>query len=242
MGEIVCCLMVTQMKKILVIIALVLCFSLSGCVHKSMPEYLNPAQEEYLEVDSRSYKGNVKYQITDAYITRSPGKDGINLDYIDEHTCIMAENNDGKIEEIHRDDFLNNDGSLNYEAIMYVLRIKVTNIDAEYKHYKEDGYDTPYIFRADNLFLNFIDNKGKAVMYKTADYYSKRQEGDHTWSCFELQPGEATEYDIGFIVGSVYRDNSVNYYLDEYTPLISSMQGGLEQSARQYQVEWKDRS
>jgi hypothetical protein len=29
---------------------------------------------------------------------------------------------------------------------------------------------------------------------------------------------------------------------NEYTPLISSMQGGLEQSARQYQVEWKDRS
>ena len=229
------------MKQSIILVALLLAFSSIGCFRKTEPQFLYPGQNASFEEKDISYEGTVKYEITDAYITNTSGNEDINLNFIDEHASIMYENSSGKVEEVNRDGFLNSDGSLGYGAKMYVLHVKFTNIDAEYKHYKEDGFHTPYVFRADDLFMNFVNEKGKAVLSKNVNYYSNRQEGDHTWSTFELNPGETTEYDIGYIAGSVYRDNGVNYYLDECTPLISSSMGGLEQSAVQYQIKWKDK-
>ena len=231
----------TKMNKTLLILTLILSVVISGCSSKSEIQRLDVSRDETIEMDLLSYDGDAAFEITDAYITDNPGKEKIDPEDIDEHSFVMYESQSGKVEEAYRDEFLNHNGTMKYGAMMYVLHIKVTNVNAEYKNYQEDGFDTPYIFRADNIFMNFIDEKGKAVLSKSADYFSgSRREGRH-WSYFELKPGETKEYAIGFIVGNVHRENGVNYCLNQYTPCVSSMQGGLEQPAKQYQIEWEDR-
>lgn len=252
------------MKRVSIISALLVSLILTGCGTKTEPQLLTPGQrpaaeqdasagstgaagddkegqDGYIEISGKEYSGEARCEITEAYITDAPGKEGIDLNRIDEYTKIMYENSEGKVEEVSRDGFLNSDGTLGYGAKMYVLHMKVTNIDAEYKHYKEEEYDSPYVFFAWGLFMNFVNDKGDAVLSKCIDYYSKRLEDDHKWASFILPPGETAEYDIGYIVGPVHRENGVTSDLDECTLLISTSMGGLEQRAEQYRLEWEDR-
>jgi hypothetical protein len=120
---------------------------------------------------------------------------------------------------------------------MYIVKISVTNIDAEYKYTKEENYDSPYIFRADNITLNYISADQESVIPMTINYYSLRQEGDHTWSTFELKPGETIEYEIGFILGTVVSDDSSGKTLAVDKELLF-LSGNDDEYC---QIDWEER-
>lgn len=229
-----------QMKITLFVFASLLCLLSGGCGRNSEIESLAFGQDVWMEGHVMDYEGEADFEVTGAYVTDSPAAEGVDLERIDAFASIMQENGDGGVSEYRRDEFLNGGHSMSRGARMYVLHIKARNVDARYRHYKEGGYETPYVFRADNLFLNFIDKKGRAVKSQVIDYYSRRPQDDGFWSSFELEPGETVEYDIGYIVGDVYREGGVTYRLDECTPCISCSMGGLEQSAPQYRVAWEE--
>lgn len=224
------------MKKILCIsFVVILSMCLTGCKKEKIHIVKDNSAEGGIKLELDGHKGNMVYELQEAYWTRNPEACGIDEQKIDPHSFVVIDDA-GKIRDVPYPEYFVNKlkGKLIDDCRMYVCKIKVTNVDAKYK--VKDMYENPYIFRADNLFLNYIDGK-KEILYKNADYYSLRKEGDDTWSTYELPPGESITYELGFLLGDMIDDVKISdgdkkIYLGNTTG---------SQKGKYYRIEWGER-
>lgn len=186
--------------KIIIPIILVLSL-LTGC-GKSVT--VVDEGSDAVTINPGDYSGEMCYEVIDSYVTTDLAESGIDLQNIDQYASVR--DSDGEF--IDYPDFMGDDAQLTDGCEMYVVKLRVTNTDAQYKYEKETDYGSPYIFRADNISLCYISQDEKTAIPTTISYYSLRNEDESIWSTYELQPGETIEYEIGFILGPVVVDDS----------------------------------
>jgi hypothetical protein len=223
------------MKKLFMITFLAFLI-LTGCGDKV--SIIEQGQSDYPVIDTDDYSGEMSYEVIDSYVITDMEANQVATENIDSYMFVKVENSDGEVEWIDYPDFVDENGKLTDGCSMYIVKIRVTNIDAEYKYTKEENYGSPYIFRADNITLNYISEDQKSVIPMTINYYSLRQEGDNTWSTFELEPGETIEYEIGFILGTVVDDNLGKKIFEVDKERLFLCGGGNDEY---YQINWEKR-
>jgi hypothetical protein len=222
------------MKKLFMITVLVLTM-LTGC--GSNGSIIEQGQSEYPVIDTDDHSGEMRYEVIDSYVITDLAANHVATENMDPYMFVKVENSDGEEEWIDYPDFVDENDKLTDGCSMYIVKMSVTNIDAEYKYTKTENYDSPYIFRADNITLNYISEDQESVIPMTINYYSLRQEGDNTWSTFELEPGETIEYEIGFILGTVVSDDS-----NGKTFAVDKEMLFLNGSGDEYcQIDWEER-
>lgn len=182
-------------------------------------------------------QGNMTYELLDAWVTQTPGASGVDQDCMDEYSFIYMSDTEVPWPDYFKDETMEEliDG-----CQIFVCRIRVTNVDAISDY--EDYYGDPYIFRADNLFLNYIDTTAESSQYPylPVAYYSLRQEGEFTWSTYELSPGESLTYDVGFVVGdSLPGMDGEMIPIDIENLYLGSASGSV--GGTYYKVDWEER-
>jgi hypothetical protein len=180
------------------------------------------------------YTGTMTYEVVSASVITNLEENNVDMDKIDPYMFVLTENADGEQVYLDYPDFIDAASNLTDGCKMYVVKMRVTNTDAEYKY--EEDYDSPYIFRADNISLNYVSENQKTTIQIPINYYSLRKEGDSTWCTFQLEPGETIEYEIGFILGTFVDDNS-NQKTVEVDKERLFLRGGDEY----YQINWEER-
>jgi hypothetical protein len=180
------------------------------------------------------YTGTMTYEVVSASVITNLKENNVDMDKIDPYMFVLTENADGEQVYLDYPDFIDAASNLTDGCKMYVVKMRVTNTDAEYKY--EEDYDSPYIFRADNISLNYVSENQKTTIQIPINYYSLRKEGDSTWCTFQLEPGETIEYEIGFILGTFVDDNS-NQKTVEVDKERLFLKGGDEY----YQINWEER-
>lgn len=197
-------------KKICGVILVGILMSMAGCgVMKAKTNIVNKKPlKQGLEMKLSGHKGTMKYELEDAYVTTELNKNEIDMSKLDLYSSIEYKNDKGKQVSVSYPEYFadKEKGILSSHAKMYVCRIKVTNEGATSEW--EDQYKSPYIFRADNIFLCYLPDEmtrkeQQNIKYKIVDYYSLRKEGDQEWSTYELKPGESITYDLGFVLGDM---------------------------------------
>lgn len=226
------------MKRFLCIgLTIIFSMCLSGCKQEKIHIVKDDNPDKggiKLELDG--HKGEMVYELEDAFWTENLGACGMDEQKIDPYSFVMI-NKGGELKEVSYPEYFVNKskGKLIDNCKMYVCKIKVTNVNAQYK--VKDMYENPYVFRADNLYLNYIDEKSKEICYKTVDYYSLRKKGDHTWSTYELHPGESITYELGFLLGNMIEDVKITG--DDEQIYLGNTTGS--QDGKYYQIEWSEK-
>jgi hypothetical protein len=180
------------------------------------------------------YTGTMTYEVVSASVITNLEENNVDMDKIDPYMFVLTENADGEQVYLDYPDFIDAASNLTDGCKMYVVKMRVTNTDAEYKY--EEDYDSPYIFRADNISLNYVSENQKTTIQIPINYYSLRKEGDSTWCTFQLEPGETIEYEIGFILGTVMDDNS-----NQKTVEVDKERLFLKGGDGYYQINWEER-
>jgi hypothetical protein len=132
-------------------------------------------------------------------------------------------------------DFMDEGENLTDGCRMYIVKLRVTNTDATYLEEALMGYGSPYIFRADNITLNYVSADQKTVIPTNISYYSLRQEDNSVWCTFRLEPGESIEYEIGFILGPVLASSQDAFAVTADRLFLC---GGDNST---YQIDWEER-
>jgi hypothetical protein len=180
------------------------------------------------------YTGTMTYEVVSARVITNLEENNVDMDKIDPYMFVLTENADGEQVYLDYPDFIDAASNLTDGCKMYVVKMRVTNTDAEYKY--EEDYDSPYIFRADNISLNYVSENQKTTIQIPINYYSLRKEGDSTWCTFQLEPGETIEYEIGFILGTFVDDNS-----NQKTVEVDKERLFLSGGDGYYQINWEER-
>jgi hypothetical protein len=179
-------------KKILLLLSIAVCSSFFvGCGSK-VDDIQNVSASDTATIATDDYTGTMTYEVVSANIITNLEENNVDMDKIDPYMFVLAENSDGDNEFIDYPDFIDEDSNLTDGCKMYIVKLRVTNTDAEYKY--EEDYDSPYIFRADNISLNYVSENQKTTIQIPINYYSLRKEGNSTWCTFQLEPGETIEY------------------------------------------------
>jgi hypothetical protein len=230
-------------KKLLLLLSAVLCSTFFvGCGEKAniavetTDNNQNVSTNNTVTIAVDDYTGTMTYEVVSASIITNLDENNVDMDKIDPYMFVLAENFDGENEYIDYPDFIDADSNLTDGCKMYIVKLRVTNTDAEYKYEDDYNYGSPYIFRADNIFLNYISENQKTTIPMTINYYSLRKEGDSTWCTFQLEPGETIEYEIGFILGTVMEDNS-----SQKTVEVDKERLFLSGGDGYYQINWEER-
>lgn len=218
--------------KVIIPIILILAI-LTGC-GKNVPVI---AVSDSTVINTDDYTGEMCYEVVESYVTTDLAAHNVAIENIDQFMFVYATNSDGEIEYIDYPDFIDENGQLTGGCSMYIVKLRVTNTNAEYKDEKLFDYGSPYIFRADNISLNYISEDQKTIIPLTISYYSLRQDDDSVWCTFQLKPGESIEYEIGFILGPIVYDSSSQESFDVNSERLF-LSGG---EAGYYQISWEER-
>lgn len=181
------------------------------------------------------YSGDMSFEIVDSYVTNDLAARNVKLSNIDQYMYVSTLDSNGEENPVDYPDFITSDNKLIDGCSMYIVKVKVTNTDAEYKNTSEYGYDSPYVFRADNICLNYISDDQKVTVPFSISYFSLRNEDESKWCTFEVKPGESIEYEIGFILGPVVVDSASGktYEVEKENMFLSS---GPD---KYYRIDWK---
>lgn len=95
-------------------------------------------------------------------------------------------------------EFLDDNGHLSPGCYLVQADITIENVDAQSL---TDEYGNPWLFRADDLFLLNLDLPGKC---KTVDFFSQMGEYEAHPMLYRLEPGDAAQYTIGFLVDETW--------------------------------------
>ncbi|MGN1191339.1 MAG: hypothetical protein ACI4S0_01595 [Dorea sp.] len=227
-------------KKFIITVLLLLTVSCVGCGKKvdiveHPSESVNQKVVSNVVIATDDCKGKMSFEVVDAYVTTDLASHNVNLNNIDQYMYVSELDSAGNETVVDYPDFISSDKTLMDGCVMYIVKIKATNKDAEYKNKNEFGYDSSYIFRADNIQLNYISDDKKVTVPFTINYFSLRNEDESKWCTFEVKPGELIEYEIGFILGPVVVDNTNQkiYEVDSENMFLSS---GPDQY---YRIDWK---
>jgi hypothetical protein len=230
-------------KKLLLLLSVAVCSTFFvGCGEKAniavetTDNNQNVSTNNTVTIAVDDYTGTMTYEVVSANIITNLEKNNVDMDKIDPYMFVLAENSDGDNEFIDYPDFIDEDSNLIDGCKMYIVKLRVTNTDAEYKYEDDYNYDSPYIFRADNISLNYISENQKTIIPMTINYYSLRKEGDSTWCTFQLEPSETIEYEIGFILGPIVNDNS-----SQKTIEVDKERLFLSGGDGYYQIDWEER-
>lgn len=100
--------------------------------------------------------------------------------------------------------FLDDAGHLSPGCYLVQVDITAQNVDARTV---EEEYGDPCLFRADDIFLIKMDASGG---YTTVDYFSLGGKYDAHPMLYRLEPGEAVQYTIGFLVDETWAVEGVS--------------------------------
>jgi hypothetical protein len=239
-------------KKLLVLLSVAVCsIFFVGCGNKGSVVVETKDNNQNVSIESTEntestdntvtiatddYTGTMTYEVVSASVITNLEENNVDMNEIDPYMYVLTENADGEQVYLDYPDFIDESSNLTDGCKMYVVKMRVTNTDAEYKYDENFDYDSPYIFRADNISLNYISENQKTTIPMTINYYSLRKEGDSTWCTFQLEPGETIEYEIGFILGTVMEDNSSHktVEVDKERLFLSGGDG-------YFQINWEER-
>jgi hypothetical protein len=188
-----------------------------------------------LVIDTHDYDGTMRYEVIDAYVTTDLDAHDVNLDKIDPYMSVQVDDGNGAWDYMDWPDFMDESENLTDGCRMYIVKLRVTNTDATYLDEELMGYGSPYIFRADNITLNYVSADQKTVIPTTISYYSLRQEDNDLWCTFQLEPGESIEYEIGFILGPVLASGQDAFAVTSDQLFLC---GGDNST---YQISWEER-
>jgi predicted small secreted protein len=221
-------------KKLLLLLSIAVCSTFfAGCGNK-VADIQNVSAADTATIATDDYTGTMTYEVVSANIITNLEENNVDMDKIDPYMFVLTQNSDGEEEYIDYPDFIDEDSNLIDGCKMYMVKMRVTNTDAEYKY--EEDYDSPYIFRADNISLNYVSENQKTTIQIPINYYSLRKEGNSTWCTFQLEPGETIEYEIGFILGPIVNDNS-----SQNTVEVDKERLFLSGGTGYYQINWEER-
>lgn len=226
-----------MMKRVLSIgLAVLLSLGLAGCRKEKVQIVNDTPAKNGIKLELSGHKGKMTYELEDAYWTQNPKACGIDMQKIDPYSFVEVKKSE-EIEDVPYPEYFvdKSQEKLIDNCKMYVCKIKVTNVDAKY--YAKDMYENPYIFRADNLFLNYINEESEKIQYKTVDYYSLRRDGDHTWSTYELHPGESITYELAFVVGDII--DGVDLQGEDEQFYLGNTTGST--NGKYYRIDWSER-
>ncbi len=199
----------------LVIVAIVLCVTVYTAFYKDRKNIKDiiDADSAYMKSGSAMIEssmvseGTMEVRVKDAFITDNLTSGGLELDKVVPYSHLELIDEDGAIQWLTEPDFYKDTdtGDLLDGCFMYVVQLEVTNIDAvsSYAEY----YNNDYLFRADNLRLCYVDNDA-ILSEQNIAYYSLISEGEHTWSTYELKPGETISYEVGYFVGNAIKQSA----------------------------------
>jgi predicted small secreted protein len=221
-------------KKLLLLLSIAVCSTFfAGCGNK-VADIQNVSAADTATIATDDYTGTMTYEVVSANIITNLEENNVDMDKIDPYMFVLTQNSDGEEEYIDYPDFIDEDSNLTDGCKMYMVKMRVTNTDAEYKY--EEDYNSPYIFRADNISLNYVSENQKTTIQIPINYYSLRKEGNSTWCTFQLEPGETIEYEIGFILGPIVNDNS-----SQNTVEVDKERLFLSGGTGYYQIDWEER-
>jgi hypothetical protein len=221
-------------KKLLLLLSIAVCsIFFAGCGNK-VADIQNVSAADTANIATDDYTGTMTYEVVSANIITNLEENNVDMDKIDPYMFVLTQNSDGEEEYIDYPDFIDEDSNLIDGCKMYIVKLRVTNTDAEYKY--EEDYNSPYIFRADNISLNYVSENQKTTIQIPINYYSLRKEGNSTWCTFQLEPGETIEYEIGFILGPIVNDNS-----SQNTVEVDKERLFLSGGTGYYQINWEER-
>jgi predicted small secreted protein len=220
-------------KKLLLLLSIAVCSTFfAGCGNK-VADIQNVSAADTATIATDDYTGTMTYDVVSANIITNLEENNVDMDKIDPYMFVLTENSD---EYIDYPDFIDENSNLIDGCKMYIVKLRVTNTDAEYKYGDDYNYDSPYIFRADNISLNYVSENQKTTIQIPINYYSLCKEGDSTWCTFQLEPGETIEYEIGFILGTVMEDNS-----SQKTVEVDKERLFLSGGDGYYKINWEER-
>jgi predicted small secreted protein len=223
-------------KKLLLLLSIAVCSTFfAGCGNK-VADIQNVSAADTATIATDDYTGTMTYEVVSASVITNLEENNVDMDKIDPYMFVLTQNSDGEEEYIDYPDFIDENANLIDGCKMYIVKLRVTNTDAKYKYGDDDNYDSPYIFRADNIFLNYISENQKTTIPMAINYYSLRKEGTSTWCTFQLEPGETIEYEIGFILGPIVDDNS-----SQKTVEVDKERLFLSGGTGYYQIDWEER-
>lgn len=213
--------------------------SAGGTISSGISESAETGKAENTMLNLDGYKGEMTFELEDAYVTDHLLTAGIDLSKLDAYSSVTIADGE-ETADVHYPEYIKDQttGELVDHCSLFVCKIKVTNIDATCD--VEDYYDSPYIFSAGNIWLNYLNEKGQWVQVYPIDYYSLRKDGDHTWSTYEVKPGESIEYEVGFVVGNaIYSDSGKLTVDDDTDHFYLSNRSGDSEDEEYYQVKWR---
>ncbi len=201
-----------KLKVILRIIMIVLSVAVCTACSKDKKNIIEADSEEMASgsamLESSSVKsGTLELRVKDAYITENLKAAGLQSDKVVAYSNLELVNEDGEIQCLTEPDFFENadTGELKDGCSMYVVQLEVTNIDAISQ--AAEYQDNDFLFRADDLRLCYVEND-MILAEKNISYYSLKSDGNHTWSTYELKPGETITYEVGYFVGNVIKQSA----------------------------------
>ncbi len=194
------------------------------------------AGNDSAEMNLHGADGNMTYTLLDTYIVDAPPD--IN-GMINGSPVYLDDGKGGVSNEISFPKVYDEEGEKFVDGCrLLVAKIKVHNTDAVY-HVKNE-FSSPYIFRADNLFLCYRDEQGQIHMYENVDYYDKKDELTEGWSAYLLKPGETIVYEVGFLLGDyVCSDRKKDYLSAKETENFYLANTGGDTDGEYYKVSWE---
>lgn len=192
-------------------------------------------EEIYLELSG--HKGEMTYQLTDAYVTDK-------VEDVEKLLCdspVYLNGEDGSITDVSPKTLVKTEtGELLDGCRLLVVELKVTNIDAEYDVKNE--YESPYTFRADNVFLCYVDENMQVQSYQNVEYYSDLKTNGPGWSTYNLEPGKSISYKVGFLIGNYVENMESGEYInaDDVDGFVLSDTSGTS-DGHYYRIKWEKR-